>query len=177
MAEIAALARPYAEAAFDIAQEKNDVDGWSNMLEFLDAAVQELKAANIVNNPRVPKSDFEKLILDIGADQLTPEGINFVRLLTQNGRISLMGEISSQFEKRRSEIQGSLDVSVATALPMSAEDEQNLASKLSASFNKQVKISVTEDPSLIGGVVIRAGDKIIDGSLSGQIQQLAKQLT
>ena len=176
MAEVAALARPYAEAAFEIASEKNDVDGWSDFLAFLDQVVHADSMANVINNPRVSKSDFEKLMLDICSEQSTPEGINFVRLLIQNGRISLAGEIAAQFEKKRSEIQGYLEVTVTTALPMSAEEEQSLAGKLSDSFKKQVRISVTEDASLIGGVIIRAGDKVIDGSISGQIQQLAKQL-
>ena len=176
MAELAALARPYAEAAFEIAREKNDIDGWAEMLQFLDQVVHADSLAGIINNPRVSRSQFEKLMLDICAEQTTPEGINFVRLLIQNGRLSLAGEISSQFEKQRSELQGYLDVSVISALPMSAEEQQILSSKLSDSFRKQVKISVAEDPALIGGVIIRAGDKVIDGSISGQIQQLAKQL-
>ena len=176
MAELAALARPYAEAVFLIADEKGRIDQWSDMLEFLKQVTSDELLKKISDNPKVSKQALEGAMLDICEGQIDEEGLNLVKLLIKNDRLQLASEIAEQFEIRKAEKCGLLDVLVTSAYPMSDNDKDVLQKSLSESFGKKVKISVEEDSSLIGGIVIRAGDKVIDGSLSGQIQQLAKQL-
>jgi len=176
MAELAALARPYAEAVFLMADEKGRIDQWSDMLEFLKQVTSDELLKKISDNPKVSKQALEGAMLDICEGQIDEEGLNLVKLLIKNDRLQLASEIAEQFEIRKAEKCGLLDVLVTSAYPMSDNDKDVLQKSLSESFGKKVKISVEEDSSLIGGIVIRAGDKVIDGSLSGQIQQLAKQL-
>jgi len=176
MAELAALARPYAEAVFLMADEKGRIDQWSDMLEFLKQVTSDELLKNISDNPKVSKQALEGAMLDICEGQIDEEGLNLIKLLIKNDRLQLASEIAEQFEIRKAEKCGLLDVTVTSAYPMSDNDKDVLQKSLSESFGKKVKISVEEDSSLIGGIVIRAGDKVIDGSLSGQIQQLAKQL-
>ena len=176
MAELAALARPYAEAVFLMADEQGRIDQWSEMLGFLKQVTTDKLLKTILNNPKVSSDALEGAMLDICEGQMDAEGLNLIKLLIQNNRLQLATEIAEQYEVKKAEKCGLLDVTVTSAFPMSDSDKESLQMSLSGSFGKKVKISVEEDSSLIGGIVIRAGDKVIDGSLSGQIQQLAKQL-
>jgi len=176
MAELAALARPYAEAVFLMADEQGRIDQWSDMLDFLKQVTTDKLLKTILNNPKVSSAALEGAMLDICEGQMDTEGLNLIKLLIQNNRLQLATEIAEQYEVKKAEKCGLLDVTVTSAFPMSDSDVASLQVSLSGSFGKKVKISVEEDSSLIGGIIIRAGDKVIDGSLSGQIQQLAKQL-
>jgi F-type H+-transporting ATPase subunit delta len=176
MAEVAALARPYAEAVYLLAEEKNQADEWSETLEFLNQVTSDKLLKQLADNPKISKEMLEKAMMGICQGQLNDEGLNFVKLLIKNNRLQLVAEITGQYEVKKAEKSGLLDVTVTSAFPMSGDDVKELTTSLSASFGKQVKISVEEDSSLIGGMVIRVGDKVIDGSLSGQIQQLANKL-
>jgi len=176
MAELAALARPYAEAAFLMAEEKDQLEQWSGALAFLNQVTSNELIVKIADNPKVSKKALESAMIDICQGQLDEQGLNFVRLLIKNNRLQLAAEIAQQFEAKKAEKSGILDVVVTSAFPMSDSDKEELTNSLSGSFGKQVKISVKEDVNLIGGMIIRAGDKVIDGSLSGQIQQLANKL-
>ena len=176
MAEIAALARPYAEAIFLMADEKGQIEQWSETLGFLKQVVSDELLKKFADNPKVSKETLEEVVLDICKGQLNAESSNFLKLLIQNNRLQLIEEIAVQFAAKKADKEGEMDVTVISAFAMSAADEKSLAVSLSSAFGKQVKINVEEDSSLIGGMIIRAGDQVIDGSLSGQIQQLAKQL-
>ena len=176
MAELAALARPYAEAVFLMAEEKGQMDQWSDMLGFLKQVTSDELLKKISDNPKVSKDALQGAMMDICQGQMDDNGLNLIKLLIKNNRLQIAGEIAEQFEVKKAEIAGIIDVKVTSAFPMSDDDKDELTKSLSSSFGKQVKISVEEDSSLVGGMIIRAGDKVIDGSLSGQIQQLANKL-
>ncbi|MGR9072141.1 MAG: F0F1 ATP synthase subunit delta [Gammaproteobacteria bacterium] len=176
MTELATLARPYAEAAFKRAKETGSSAKWSEMLAFLAAVARDSGISSIANNPKISKDRFLQLLLDIGGKRIDAEGVNFVKLLVKNGRISLLPLISGLFEERKAEDEGYVDVSVATAFALTKEEEQKLAASLKKMLKKTVNLNVEVDQSLIGGVLIRAGDRVIDGSIKGRIQQLAKRL-
>ena len=176
MAELAALARPYAEAVYLMAEEKGQLDQWSNTLELLKQVTSDELFSKFSDNPKNSKEALTSALTEICQDQMDDKGLNFIKLLIKNNRLKLAGEIAEQYEAKKAEKGGMLDVKITSAFAMPDGDKEELTKSLSGSFGKQVKISVEEDSSLIGGMVIRAGDKVIDGSLSGQIQQLAKQL-
>ncbi len=176
MAELAALARPYAEAVFLMAEEKGQIDQWSEMLGFLKQVTSDELLKKISDNPKVSKEALQGAMMDICQGQMDDNGLNLIKLLIKNNRLQLAGEIAEQYDVKKAEKSGLCDVIVTSAFPMSDSDKEELSKTLSHSFGKQVKISVEEDSSLIGGMIIRAGDKVIDGSLSGQIQQLANKL-
>jgi len=176
MAELAALARPYAEAVFLMAEEKGSIDKWSDALEFLKLVMSDELISKFADNPKVSQAMLEKAMLDISKDQLDEEGLNLIKLLIKNDRLQLVSEVQEQYEIKKAQKSGELNVEITSAFPMSESDQKELVKSLSTAFGKQVKVSVEEDSSLIGGMIVRAGDKVIDGSVSGQIQQLAKQL-
>lgn len=176
MSELTTLARPYAAALFRRALETGRMDQWSRMLEFLATAMADRELAWMAVNPNVSREDFLRLLLDLGKGFLDGEGENFARLLVHNGRISLVGEIRTLFERYRAEHEGYTDVEVITAYPLDREDQNELARVLERHLGKKVRLEVDEDRSLIGGVIIRSGDRVIDGSVRGRLQRLAKRL-
>lgn len=176
MSELSTLARPYAEAVFKRAKETESSQEWSDTLVFLSAILQDESLAAIVNNPRVEQDRLTQLLQDICQDQITGEANNFLKLLIENGRLSLAPQIAELFENYKAEDEGYVDVDVITAFALTKAEEKSFATSLKKKLNKQVNISASVDKSLIGGFLVKAGDTVIDGSISGQLQQLAKRI-
>lgn len=176
MSELATLARPYAEAVFKRAKETGNSQEWSEALAFLSVAMQDENLAEIVNNPKVSEDKLVELMIGICQDQVKGEGINFLKLLIENSRLNLAPQIAEQFESYKAEDEGYVDVDVITAYALTKAEEQSFASSLKKKLNKTVNIRASVDNSLIGGFLVRAGDSVIDGSISGQLQQLAKRI-
>ncbi len=177
MSELSTLARPYAEAVFKRAKETESSQEWSDTLAFLSAIMQDESLAAIVNNPRVGQDELTQLLLDICQDQMTAgEANNFLKLLIENGRLALAPQIAELFENYKAEDEGYVDVDVITAFVLTKAEEKSFATSLKKKLNKIVNISASVDKSLIGGFLVKAGDTVIDGSISGQLQQLAKRI-
>jgi len=117
-----------------------------------------------------------ELVLDIAGDRLSEEGANLVRLLVENDRLGIVAQVAQQFEELKSREQGRLDVLVTTAFPLSETQSGIIAGALKAKLGREINITSVEDPELIGGMHIRAGDLVIDGSVQGQLKQLANEL-
>ncbi len=176
MSELTTLARPYAEAVFKLALEKGNLEQWSRTLEFLATAMGDKELAWMAQNPNVPKGEFLRVLFDVGKGYLDKGGENFIRLLVHNGRIDLVGQIRELFESYRAGHEGYVDVKVTTAYPLTEEDQEKLISALEKHLGKKVHLQVDQDRGLIGGVIIRAGDKVIDGSVRGRLERMAKRL-
>ena len=174
--EASTIARPYAEAVYRLASEQGSLDGWSELLAFYAAILRDPAVKGVVSNPQLTRERLAELMLDIGEGRLSVEGTNFIRLLADNGRLAVLPEIFEQFERLKQESRGTLAVEVATPYPLDAGQEQALADALRTRLGREITITSKEDPELIGGVRIRAGDLVIDGSVRGQLQQLAKEL-
>lgn len=174
--ELKTLARPYAEAVFNQARESGRIEQWSKMLAFLATALADKELAWAAVNPKIESQTFLRLILEIGKGYLDQEGENFVRLLVHNRRITLVGPIQELFEQYRTEHEGYVEVKVASAFPLQEEETTSLAAALEKKLGKRVRLEVQENKDLIGGVVIQAGDTVIDGSVRGQLQRLAQTL-
>jgi F-type H+-transporting ATPase subunit delta len=176
MSELATLARPYAAAVFKRSKETGTTEQWSKSLAFISAVLNDKEVSAVVANPKVSKERLSALMLDICQGQVDEEGANFLKLLVQNNRLTLAPTIAELFEALKAESEGYVDVEVATAYAFSKEEKQSFTSTLEKTLSKKVHMNVTVDKSLIGGVVVRAGDRVIDGSIKGQLQQLAKRL-
>lgn len=176
MSELATLARPYAAAVFKRAKETGTSEKWSKTLTFLSSILSDDSLAVYVNNPKVSNERLTKLMLDICEGRFDQEGANFLKLLVQNRRLNLVPQIAKIFEDHKAEDEGYLDVEVHAAYEFSEEGKQQFAAKLEKQFGKKVHMKVSVDKSLIGGVLVRAGDKVIDGSIKGQLQHMQKAL-
>lgn len=174
--ESTTIARPYAEAVFKLAQETSRLDQWSAALGLLAAVMQDERVAKIIANPKTGSEQRVALLLDIGGKHLDQEAQNLVQLLVRNGRLTVLPEIAHIYEALKSEGQGALDVQVASAFELSEAQEQQLAKALTKRLNRDIRVTSVVDTSLIGGVRIRAGDLVIDGSVQGRLQKLATEL-
>lgn len=175
-ADAITIARPYAEAAFDRAVETDKLDLWSDMLGLLAAISKDPAMAGLIASPKLDRRQMAELVLEIGGGRLSDEGQNLVRLLADNGRLSVMPEIAELFEDRKADHQGTLDVLVTTAFPLNAAQTRSLEMALQQKLGREVRIASEQDADLIGGIRLRAGDLVIDGSVAGQLGQLANVL-
>ncbi len=176
MSELSTLARPYAEAIFKRALESKSATEWSDMLSFLSVVIQDQEMKTVISNPKVGQEQLTSLVLEICQDQFNEEGVNLLKLLIQNERLILAPEISELYESFKAEHEGYVDVEVFSAYALTKEDQKKFATTLKNKLNKNVNITTSIDKSLIGGFLARAGDKVIDGSIKGRLQQLAKKL-
>jgi len=179
MAEQATLARPYARAAFSYARDSGDFASWSAVLATGAAVAASAGAGQLFGNPRVEPTELAELIAGVARDAGAKVGDahrNFLALLADNRRLSCLPELAQQFEALRAEVENTLDVEVVSALPLSAEQKATLSAALAKRFKRQVRITETVDPTLVGGAVVRAGDLVIDGSLRGRLARLQQQM-
>lgn len=176
MTELATLARPYAEAAFKSSKEAGNPSEWSNALQFMAIVVRDGNLSPVIDNPRVGRDKLSTLLLDICQDQVIDAAKNLLRLLIQNDKLKLLPSIAGQFEQLRAEDEGYVNVKLFSAYALTKAEQNKYVGMLEKLLNKKVNAAVSVDKSLIGGIVAKAGDKVLDGSIKGQLNQLAKRL-
>lgn len=176
MSEKITLARPYAEAAFLLAQERGQLKPWSEMLALVAAIAADPRIVALASDPWVTHERFLKLFLDICGEALNQDGANFIRVLHERGRLVLLPEIAALYEQRRAVAENRIDVEVVSAFPVTAEQMQRISAALARRFGRQIDLKARVDNSLIGGIVIHAGDLVIDGSARGRLHALGTHL-
>jgi F-type H+-transporting ATPase subunit delta len=176
MAELATLARPYAQAVFDLAVAADNFEEWSNNLNFLTTVVKEPAMAAVIANPQIAKTTLTGILLDICKGSLSDAGHNLVKIMVANNRLLAIPAMTFQYEQLKAQHQGYLKVNIALPYPISPPQQQQLETVLQKRLGKSVDINITEDESLMGGCLIRAGDEVIDVSIKGRLQQLATEL-
>jgi F-type H+-transporting ATPase subunit delta len=170
------IARPYAEAVFARAREAGQIEVWGDALTTLSAIASDAAMAEQIGNPNIPRERMCGAILEIVGDGLSAEAKNLVNLLTANNRLSILPEISSLFEDLTTQHQGVRQVQILSAFDLNDDQQKDLAGVLKKRLGAEVEMTVETDPSLIGGVEIRAGDLVIDGSVRGKLHKLATEL-
>lgn len=176
MAENATLARPYANAAFALAEGQRRLPEWSQALGQLAAAVRTSEVSALIGAPALSSEVKAHRLAEVVGDALDDRGRRFVRVLADNGRLGLLPEIAAHFDARKAEAERVLDVEITAAVALSAEQRQAFAAGLRKRFNQDVQVAATVDASLLGGAVIRAGDTVVDGSVRGRLRRLVVAL-
>jgi F-type H+-transporting ATPase subunit delta len=176
MAENVTLARPYAEAAFGIADAGGALAKWAQALDAMAhvAAHPEMRLA--IGIPGLADAELYGLFAALCGDGLTQEMQNFVRVLIENGRLALAPEIRDLFVELKNEREGMVDAVVASAFPLDAAQTAALVADLERRFKRKVRPQVTVDKELIGGVRVQVGDEMIDSSVRGQLAAMASAL-
>lgn len=176
MSEPNTIARPYAKAAFEFAVEKQQLEQWSNMLTLLSLIFSDKSIQGLLDDPKVSNQQLVELAVDIAKDQLNEYGNNFLKLLSENNRLGLLPLIHQQFEHLKDEYLKLVEVDVTSAFELSEELQQKLAAALEKKFYCKVKLNTVIDPSVIGGALIRIGDKVIDGTVLSQLTILKNHI-
>ena len=176
-AELSTVARPYARAAFSFALEQDGgLAHWSRMLQLLSAAVNESIVQAALDDPLLTMDDKTSFLFDLMGDDLSGQGRNFIGVLAEYDRLALIATVAEQFEVLKANHEKTLDVSVTSAYEVSEDDQQRLSDALSGKLQRDINMETDVDESLIGGVLIRAEDTVIDDTVRGRLTRLAQAL-
>ena len=176
MAEPSTIARPYAEAAFRLADAGGKLAEWSVALANLAAVAADARVRAAVGDPNLSAAKVAGLFISILSGKLTGEAENFVRVLAENGRLDVLEEIRTQYEALKNAREGVVEAEVYTAFDMDAAQTADLVARLEKKTGRKVRAKVSVDKSLIGGVKVVIGDQVIDGSARAQLAALENAL-
>ena len=176
MAEPSTIARPYAEAAFRLADSQGKLADWSAALANLAAVAGDARVRGAVGDPNLSAAKVAGIFISILAGKLSGEAENFVRVLAENGRLDVVSEIRAQYEALKNEREGVLEAEIRSAFPLDNAQINGLVADVSKRFKRRVQPRVTVDKELIGGVRITVGDEVIDGSVRGKLEEMAAAL-
>lgn len=176
MAEIATIARPYAEAVFRLAKESGTLDAWSEQLSLVQLVAADSDMQRLASDPEISGAQLSALFLSVCGSRLGNDAGNFISLLIDNGRLNTLPEIVEQYEALKAKQGGVLEAKVASAFAMNEEQIAALATRLEAKFHSKLSLTVEVDTALIGGIVVSVGDEVYDASVQGKLQNMAYAL-
>lgn len=185
MADNNTIARPYAEAAFAVANEASNLAGWSAALDAAGALIADGQVAEFLGNPSLTDDQRLQFLRELfgsagdasavisGSDA---KGSNFLKLLLEYGRVGVLPEIAERFDELKAAVENTVDVTITSAAPMSDAQQKAVVDALKKRLGRDVRLETQIDETLIGGAVIRAGDVVIDGSLRSRLTSLSNAL-
>ncbi len=182
MAENIGIARPYAEAVFQLARESGALSVWSDLLHASAVAVADANVARLIDSPKTDTAQIVGLVADV-ARQAAGAGVdsaqvdNLLKLLAENGRLPVLGEIAVLFDKLKADVENSVDVVLTAASPVDAEQHARISAALKKRFGREINLHFKLDESLIGGARLQADDLVIDGSIRTALGKMASALT
>lgn len=166
------LARPYAKAVFELANEAGKLADWSDFLAGLAKNLDQDAVMTMLNDPKLTPVQTGEVLLAALEGQLQPQQSNFIRLLAENDRLAVVTEISELFEDERARAEKISEVTVVSAFPVTDEQKATIKNKLTAHLGSDVRIDTEVDEALVGGAIIKIGDQVIDGSVRGRLAKL-----
>jgi len=176
MAELATIARPYAEALFESATPAELASSLEQLNELAQLAVLP-EVAVLSNNPKVSADDLSKLLSGMVKTKLDGKISSFLSLVNQNHRLSAIPEIARQFEEMKNQSEGASEVMITSAFPLEGAALTDLLSSLKKCFGgKELRPTIQVDPALIGGVRIQVGDEVMDSSVKARLAQMQASL-
>lgn len=171
--ELTTCARPYAKAAFKLAKEIGQLDEWSQMLTLCASVSRREAVDRMLNDPATNGDMKARAFIQLCEGSLTVEVENYIKILTNKKRISLLPHIDALFEQMKSEDQSYQDVVVTSAFPLTESQEEKIAKKVEQRLGRTVRMHTKIDSELVGGVIVKAGDLVIDGSVRTRLSKLA----
>ena len=185
MAENGAIARPYARAVFELANESGQLSAWSGVLQLAASVAANETFRGLLNSPTVERATTVEVLVDIcrQSDSQTVSAlsdqtdmINLFKLLAENNRLSVLAEISEQFEQLKADVENIVDVVMTSALPVSEEQQAKLRNALKNRLGREVSLRCELDESLIGGARLKANDLVIDGTVLTGLDKMSAAL-
>ncbi len=175
MAELTTIARPYAKAAFDHAVENNAVDSWAAMLEFTGVVANHKDVNSMLKGAMAPQQVAE-FFIGICGEQVNAQGQNLIKVMAENGRLEVLPAVAELYAEFRNEWAKEVEADVISATELSTEKQAEIAASLAKRLSRKVKLNCSIDASLVAGVIIKAGDLVIDGSVRGKLSRLNDDL-
>ncbi|MFS1538783.1 MAG: F0F1 ATP synthase subunit delta [Candidatus Phlomobacter fragariae] len=175
MSEITTVARPYAKAAFDFAVENQLVDKWQNMFSFITEITYNQQISELLSGSIAPET-LAKTFIAICGDEIDEHVQNLIRIMAENGRLSTLPEVLKQFIQLRAFLEVTVDIDVISATELNEKQQFKISAAMEKRLSRKVKLNCKIDKSVIAGVIIRAGDLVIDGSVRSRIERLTDVL-
>jgi F-type H+-transporting ATPase subunit delta len=174
MAELATVARPYAEALFRVAREDQifSLTAWSTLVSEMTQVASHPDVRLLAHNPTLSDSLVAETFLSLLEFSPNDQAKNFVYMLVENGRLDLLPEIGVQFHALKNAHEGAADAAITSAFALSSQQVSDLIATLEKKFGRKLNPSVTVDPALIGGVRVLVGDEVFDTSVRAKLQQM-----
>ena len=179
MSQALTLARPYARAAFSLARDAGALPAWSDALAFAARVAADPQVAALLGNPKLTQADTATLLAPGAGHASSANELfgNFLGLLFENRRLSLLPEIAGLYDELRFEAERVVKARVTSAVALPAGELETIRAALKRRFGREVEVETAVDESLIGGAVIDAGDVVIDGSIKGKLGRLETALS
>ncbi len=175
MSELTTVARPYARAAFEFATEHNCIEAWSDMLVFAASVASNATVAELLKG-RKAAQELASLFINVCGDQLDKHGQNFIKIMAENGRLSVLPRVTELYSDLEDEYKKQIDVTVVSAYKLSKKQKEELSKSLAKRLARKVNLNCSIDKTLITGMVITAGDLVIDSTAKGQLNRLSHTL-
>ena len=177
MAELATVARPYAEAAFQSALAKDSLAAVADGLDFLAATARDERIHSVISNPKISAPQKKELFLAIGGQRFDETLKNLVSMLVDNHREVLIGSIAEQFAELKNEHERVLRARITSAQPLTDSQRGEIVAALEKRYGKRIEAEVDVNPELLGGARVQVGDQVIHASVRDALAQMAAALT
>ena len=171
MAELATIARPYAEALFRVAKSGN-ITAWSDLVSEMAAVAALPDVKSFASNPKISDKQVSETFLSLLKSSISVEAKNFVGMLVENGRLALLPEIGAQFHALKNASEGAADAEITSAFELTGAQVKDLVATLEKKFGRKLNPTVNVDNSLIGGVRVTVGDEVLDTSVRAKLQKM-----
>lgn len=176
MSSLTTLARPYAKAAFELAQADSNLAGWDELLSAVASATANEDMADWLESPQSTADKAVEIIASVLGTDVDEKFLGFLNVLASNDRLSLSAEISHLYQLLRQEAEKRLQVRVVSAVALQEEQAERMKAALAKRFDRDITLQNDIDPGVLGGAIIYAGDQVIDGSLIGRLNRLESSL-
>ncbi|WMO15313.1 F0F1 ATP synthase subunit delta [Pseudoalteromonas piscicida] len=175
MSELTTIARPYAKAAFELAVEKGTVEAWNEMLFFAGQVTSDEQVQALLGSIAT-ESQQSEIIIKLCAEQLNEQGQNLIKLMAENERLAAIPAVAELFAELKADYDKEIEVDVVSATVLADDTQAKLVAALEKRFARKVKLNCSIDEAIVSGLVIKAGDTVIDGSVRGKLERLATSL-
>jgi F-type H+-transporting ATPase subunit delta len=175
MSELTTIARPYAKAAFEFAVDKGAVESWNDMLFFAGEVAKNDQVAQFLTGSASAEKQSE-IVISVCAEQLNEYGQNLVKVMAENGRLTALPAVAQLFSAFKAEFDKEIDVDITSATTLAVTQQDSLVAALEKRFNRKVKLNCSVDETIVGGLIIKTGDTVIDGTVRGKLNRLATTL-
>jgi F-type H+-transporting ATPase subunit delta len=171
-----AAARRYARAIFDLAQEEGQVEDWADRLADIRQVFSVPEVASVLDNPTITRERRAEAISEVLGERTNREAVNLAKLLVESGRVRLVGDIVEEYSALADEAAGRVRATATAAVELTQPEKEGLARNLAARLAREVVLQTTVDPAILGGLVVRIGDRVIDASVATRLRQLRQRL-
>lgn len=174
---MSAVAKRYARALYEVANEKQAIDTTEVELNQITDIIKQSDELNmLLTHPKVTAAEKKGILNELFAGKVSETTLSFLNLLLERGREDELNDIAKQFTELSNEARGFADATVITAKPLTEAELEKVAEQFGQKVNKKLRVATKIDPSIIGGIIVRIGDRLYDGSIKGKLARFTQQI-